>query len=44
MLNSINKFTRVIKSNIGTWNIPVLITGIRKESLNEDVDQLVGCS
>ena len=53
MLNSTNKCTRVIKSSIGTWDINdwylitnnrVLITGIRKESLNEHVDQLVGCS
>ena len=44
MLNSTNKCTRVIKSNIGTWDIRVLITDIRKESLNQEFDQLVGCS
>ena len=42
MLNSTNKCTRVIKINIGTWDTRVLITGIRKESLNRDFDQLVG--
>ena len=44
MLNSTNKCTRVIKSNIGTLDIRALITDIRKESLNQDVDQLMGCS
>ena len=42
MSNSTDKCTRVIKSNIGTWDTRVLITGIRKESLNRDFDQLVG--
>ena len=44
MLNSTNKFTRVIKNNIGTWVIRVLITDITKESQNQDVHQLLGCS
>ena len=44
MLNITNKCARVIKSNIETWDIRLLITDIRKESLNQDVDQLVGCS
>ena len=44
MLNSTNKCTRVIKNNIGTWDIRVLITDIIKESQNQDVHQLVGCS
>ena len=44
MLNSTNKCTRVIKSNIGIWDTHVLITGIRKESLNRDFDQFVRCS
>ena len=33
-----------MKNNIGTWDIGVLITDIRKESPNQDFDQLVGCS
>ena len=28
---------------MGTYDILVLITGIKKESLNQDLDQLVGC-
>ena len=31
------------KFNVGTDDILVLITEIKKESLNQDLDQLVGC-
>ena len=44
MLNSTNKCIRVMKNNIGTWDIGVLITDIRQESPNQDLDQLVRCS
>ena len=43
MLNSTIKCTRVIKSNIGTWDTRALITDIRKESLNQDFHQLEAC-
>ena len=33
-----------MKNNIGTWDIGVLITDIRQESRNQDLDQLVRCS
>ena len=32
------------KFNVGTYDIFVLITDIKKESLNQDLDQLMGCS